>query len=82
MKKISKIAGMVIVFLLTVCNTCFADIAIVDPDKPKNNAVNNAVSNTQDSNILTYAIIGALIGVVVVCAIIVIKTIVDKKKEK
>lgn len=82
MKKISKIAGVVLIFLLTVCNTCFADVAIVDPEKPKNKAVNNVVNNTQDSNILTYAIIGALIGVVVVCAIIVIKTILDKKKEK
>lgn len=81
MKKISKIGGAIAALLFALCNTCLADVAIIDPVDTENK-VANEVATTQDSNILTYVIIGALIAVVVVCAVIVIKTIVSKKKEK
>ena len=81
MKKISKIGGAILAFLFCICNVCSADV--VDPGRnrvAKN--VANDVAEKSGGNILTYTIVGALVGVVVVCAIMVIVNIVNKKKEK
>ena len=80
MKTIKRIGGLVAIFLLTIYNTCFADV-IMPGQSPKGHGMQYRPEPEPETTV-NYVIIGILVLVVIVCAVIIIRRIMKKKKEK
>ncbi len=79
-KKIKKIGGLVAVFLLTIYNTCFADV-VMTAEQAKNHGMSRFPVEPETKPV-NYVLIGILVLVVIICAVIIIRRIIKKKKEK
>lgn len=79
MKKIKRIGGLVVIFLLNFYNTCFADLVSIDKETGKvhGGGVRPILSET-----VNYIFIGILVLVIAICAVIIIRRVIKKKKEK
>ena len=80
MKTIKRIGGLVAVFLLTIYNTCFADVVM--PGETSHPAPLRRGPDPEPKVIVNYVLIGILILAVIICAVIIIRRIMKKKKEK
>ena len=84
MKTIKRIGSLVAVFLLTIYNTCFADVIIDDEGHGinlKRDPGTNVTVNSAPEITVNYVLIGILVLIVVICAAIIIRRIIKKKKE-
>ncbi len=85
MKKIKKIGVLVSLFLLTIYNSCFADVVMPGQTKHpaplgKYNASHSAPEPTV--NYFNIGVIVVLVIVIIICSIILIKRFTKKKKEQ
>ena len=78
MKKIKKIGVLVVAFIFNFCNICFAD-AIMLGESPKGHGLHRYPSEPEPIN---YILIGILVLVIVVCAVMIIRRMLKKNKEK
>ena len=89
MRKIKRLGGLISAFLLTMYNTCFADV-IMPGESPKSHGVQyNPPTNTAPTVIQTppnfiipLIIIGILAIVIMVSVIVIICVVMKKKKKK
>ena len=80
MKTIKRIGSLVAVFLLTIYNTCFADV-IMPGESPEGHGLRYR-PDPEPKVTVNYILIGILILAVIICAVIIIRRIMKKKKEK
>ena len=80
MKTIKRIGGLVAVFLLTIYNTCFADV-VMTAEQAKGHGMRRLPVEPETKPV-NYVLIGILVLVVIICAVIIIRRIMKKKKEK
>ena len=82
MKKIKKFGVLLAVFILNFYNTCFADVVWFDPDTGKRISGGTARLAGSKTEPVNYVLIGILVLAVIVCAVLIIRRIIKKKKEK
>ena len=81
MKKIKKIGGLVTIFLLNFYNTCFADVVIGNGPAPEGHGLHR-IPPASEPEPINYVLIGILVLVIAICAVLIIRRIIKKKKEK
>ena len=82
MKKIKKIGGLIAVFLLTIYNTCFADVVMSGQSYSGHGTSWKNIPDSKPELTVNYVLIGIIVAVVIVCAVFIIRSIMKKKKEK
>lgn len=81
MKIIKKVGSLVAIFILTIYNTCFADVVMTKKDIKSHGMYRRDLVEPETESV-NYILIGILVLVVVVCTVIIIRRIIKKKKEK
>lgn len=76
MKKIKKIEILVLVFVLGIYNTCFADVVYDFP------SVSDFVPIVNKMTPLEYLLFGILVGIIIFCVIVIVEKIKENKEKK
>ena len=83
MKKIKKIVSLAVILLLNFYTTCFADIVLFDRETGRElNGGGTLKPTVPESKPTNHILIGILVLVIVICAVIFIRKIIKKKREK